>query len=242
MRRLKTLLLSAALIASTAAIKPTTEQPDPTAPESEEPTLTQLRGVVATMREEFFRPGPPVSGWNVGGADPDAELIAAGADRHYFLLQAEGEPPSVVIISERGLADFAPPDWRLVDSYGSATDAVDRPFLQYSWLSPRYVMAVRANGFRRDNIDCSDRVAHARLYEVPGATMTEEDEAAPMMFRLILLASEGVTTCTRYEGSRAAGWSTRPLLPDGRSLPAFEQPAERLSIVPAAPLSELMRR
>jgi len=242
MRRIKTLLLSAALLASAAAAKPTTEQPDPAAPESEEAALSELRAAVAAMREEMFRPGPPIPGWNVGGADPDSELTAAGADRHYFLMRAGGEPPSVTILTDRGIADFAPPEWRVVDSYGSATDAVDRPYLQYDWLSPRYVIAVRVNGFRRDNIDCSDRVGHARLYEVPGATMTEEDELAPMMFRFILLASEGVTTCTRYQGSRAAGWSTQPLLPDGRSLPALEQPQLRLTIVPAAPLAELMRR
>lgn len=242
MRRFSILLLFGLLAAApaAAAAKPTAEAPE--AP-SEAEVLAQLRAAVEAMRQELYRPGPLVPGWNVGGADPDRELLAAGADRHYFLLRAAGEPPSVIILSDRRIADFAPSAWRVVDSYGSATDAVERPFVQFSHLSPRFVIGTRANGFRRDNVDCSDGIAHALLYELPGETTTEEDEAAPMMFRLALLAMEGVTTCTRYEGSRAAGWSTRPLLPDGRSLPALEaRGGERLSIVPAAPVDQLMQR
>ena len=33
----------------------------------------------------MLRPGERVEGWDRGGADPDAELRALGADRHYFL-------------------------------------------------------------------------------------------------------------------------------------------------------------
>ena len=241
MRRFTILLFAAALagMAAAAHAKPTTEAADPS---DDAEVLAQLQAAVAGLREELYRPGPTIPGWNVGGADPDAELIAAGADRHFFLLRTDDGETSVVILTDRRIADFAPGAWRLVDSYGAATDAVARPFVQFSRLSPRYVIGTRANGFRRDSIDCSDRISHALLYELPGDSMTEEDEMAPMMFRLGLLAMEGGTTCTRYEGSRAEGWSARPLLPDGRSLPALAEPAERLTIVPAAPIDTLMRR
>jgi hypothetical protein len=247
MRRFSILLLPAALMAAAhpgaAAAKPTTEQAEQAEPAADpEEMLAQLQAAIAALRGELYAPGPAIPGWNVGGADPDAELIAAGAERHYFLLRAAGEPLSVIILTDRRIADFVPAEWRLVDSYGSALDSVERPFLQYSVLSPRYVIGTRANGFRRDNVDCSDRISNAHLYEVPGEMMTEEDESAQLMFRMSLLALEGMTTCTRYEGDRASGWSTRPLLPDGRSLPAIEDPPERLTIVPAAPLTELMRR
>jgi hypothetical protein len=232
------LLLAAAPFAE-AASKPTVEAPE--AAETED-IVEQLRAAVAALREEVFRPGPPIPGWNVGGGDPDAELAAAGADRHYLLLSSDDGEKSVVILTPRPIADFAPASWRVVDSYGSAADAVERPFVQFSPLSPRYVIATRANGFRRDTIDCSDRVAHALLYELPGTAMTEADEMSPMLFRLGLLAMEGMTSCTRYEGSRAQGWLARPLLPDGRSLPALAEPVERATIVPAAPVDELMRR
>ena len=241
LRPFSILLLASTLIAASpaTAAKPTTEAADPAASED---ALGQIRAAVEALRQEIFRPGPTIPGWNVGGADPDAELTAAGADRHFLLLRSEDGDRSVVILSDRRIADFAPAGWRVVDSYGSAIDAVERPFVQFSYVSPRYVLATRANGFRRDNVDCTDRISHALLYELPGETMTADDEMAPMMFRLGLLAMEGVTTCTRYVGSRAEGWSARPLLPDGRSLPALEEPAERVSIVPAAPIDELMRR
>jgi hypothetical protein len=241
MRPSSTLLIAATLLATQPAVasKPSTE---PAEAAADQDALAQIRAAVEALRQEIFRPGPAIPGWNVGGADPDAELTAAGADRHYLLLRTDEGDRSVVILSDRRIADFAPAAWRVVDSYGSAVDAVDRPFLQFSFVSPRYVLATRANGFRRDNVDCTDRISHALLYELPGETMTADDEMAPIMFRLGLLAMEGVTTCTRYEGSRAEGWSARPLLPDGRSLPALEEPAERVSIVPAAPIDELMRR
>jgi hypothetical protein len=242
MRPFSILLLSGALLAAPpAAAKPTVEAAQPEESADGRELLGQLRAAVAAMREEMFRPGPLVPGWNVGGADPDSELRAAGADRHVFLLEAEDGEKSVVLLTDRRIADFAPGSWQVVDSYGSADEAVERPFLQFSRLSPRYVIATRANGFRRDSIDCTDRISHALLYELPGETMSEEDENAGMAFRLGLLAVEGVTACTRYEGSRSEGWSARPLLPDGRSLPALEQPAERLRVVPLAPVDELMR-
>ena len=239
MRGLSILLLTVGLLAAPAVAKPPTETAEPA---GEDEALAQLRTAVETLRQELYRPGPTIPGWNVGGADPDAELVSAGAERHYFLLSSEDGDRSVVVLTPRRIADFAPAGWRVVDSYGAATDAVERPFVQFSWVSPRYVVGTRANGFRRDNVDCSDRIAHALLYELPGTAMSEADDMAQMMFRLGLLAMEGVTTCTRYEGSRAEGWSARPLLPDGRSLPALEEPAERLTIVPAAPIDTLMRR
>lgn len=233
-------LLIAAMPQPAAAAKPALEAPETA--EAEEDIVAQLRAAVAALREELLRPGPVIPGWNVGGGDPDAEVIAAGAERNYLLLRSEDGEKSVAILTPRPISDFAPAGWRVVDSYGAAADAVDRPFVQFDTLSPRYVMAIRANVYRRDNIDCSDRISHAFLYELPGTEMTEEDEMAQMMFRLALLAMEGVTICTRYEGSRAEGWLARPLLPDGRSLPSLAEPGDRATIVPAAPVDELLRR
>lgn len=235
---LATILLAAPLAA--AGAQPPAEQPS--ASEAEQ-MLAELRTAVAAMREEMYRPGPLVTGWNAGGADPDAELRAAGADRHVFLLRLGDDPPGVIMLTNRGIRDFAPAEWQVVDSYGSASEPVESPTVQFSWLSPRYVIGTRGGGFRRHTVDCGTGIAHALLYEVPGETMTEEDEMARLMFRLALLAGEGVTTCTRWEGNRAAGWTGRALLPDGRSLPGLEgEDEERLTIVPAAPLAELMRR
>ena len=222
-------------VAASAQIAAEAEAPDPAE------ALAQLRAAVEAMRTEMFRPGERVEGWDVGGADPDSELLALGADRHFFVIRSDlGH--SVIILTDRRIAGFAPADWRIVDSYGSAVDAVDRPFLQFSWLSPRYVIATRSNGFRRNAVDCTDRTSHALLYQVPGDEMTEEDEEVPILFRLGMLASEDQTFCTRYDGDRARGWRMRAFLPDGRTLPALDRPQDLLTIVPAAPLETLMVR
>jgi len=241
--RSTTILTLAALLFTAAPPGAAQTGAEPPSASGDEQMLAELRAAVAAMREEMFRPGPLVPGWNAGGADPDAELRAAGADRHVFLLRSGGDPPGVIMLSNRGIREFAPAEWQVVDSYGSATEPVEAPTVQFSWLSPRYVIGTRAGGFRRDTVDCGTGIAHALLYEVPGETMTEDDEMALLTFRLALLAREGVTTCTRWEGNRTAGWTGRPLLPDGRSLPGLEGGGEeRLTIVPIAPLAELMRR
>jgi hypothetical protein len=190
----------------------------------------------------MFRPGERVADWDEGGADPDAALNAAGADRNYFLIHSS-EGPSVIILTGRRIADFAPGGWRVVDSYGSPVDAVERPFVQFTSISARHVFATRANSIRRGGADCTHGVVHAILYEVPGGTENEEENVdAVMMFRLGLLAMEGQTLCTRYDPDPVGGWRMRPFLPDGARLPALERPDDHILIVPAAPLDRLLVR
>jgi hypothetical protein len=62
----------------------------------------------------------------------------------------------------------------------------------------------------------------------------------PLFFRLGLLAGEGQTVCTRYEGSRATGWRALNFTAEGRRLAALDDDFERLTIVPAAPLERLL--
>ncbi|HEX8526585.1 hypothetical protein [Allosphingosinicella sp.] len=242
MRLAATLLAAAAILLVPAAASAQLELEAPEA-EAQDPAeaLAQVRAAVAEMRAQMFRPGEKVEGWDVGGADPDSELKTLGADRNFFVIRSDlGH--SVIILSDRRIASFAPADWRIADSYGSAVDAVEKPFIQFSWLSPRYVIATRANGFRRNGVDCTDRTTHALLYEVPGEEMTEEDEQVPILFRLGLLATEEQTFCTRYEGDRSRGWRMRAFLPDGHRLPALDRPQDLLTIVPAGPLDTLMVR
>lgn len=245
MRLLPTLIAAASLLAlapPAAAVQPELFEPEASMAElSEREVMAQLQRAVEALREELFRPGERVEGWDRDGSDPDAELLAAGAERNYYLISSD-EGPSVMILTARRIADFVPASWRVVDSYGSPVDAVDRPYLQFSWISPRYVVATRSNSFRRGGADCTDRTSHAFLYEVPGGEMTEQDEAAPMLFRLGMLALEGQAVCTRYDGSRAAGWRMRAFRPDGTALPTLERENELLTIVPAAPLDRLLVR
>ena len=78
-------------------------------------TVEQMQEAVARMREQLFTPGDAVPGWNRGGADPDAVLRAAGADRFYYLIRGAGSD-AVAILTERPLTGFVPSDWRVVDT------------------------------------------------------------------------------------------------------------------------------
>ena len=203
------------------------------------PSLEDMQRVVTQMREQLYTPGAAVPGWNRGGADPDAELRAAGADRFYYLIHRAGGD-AVAILADRPLAGLVPADWRVVDTYGDSSAPVDNAVVQFDPLSDRYVMAVRAGTERRGGVDCIAGIVNATLYERPGAAARPDDGDIPLYFRLGLLAAEGQTVCTRYEGSRAAGWRGRNFTPDGRTLPQLDDEFERITIVPAAPVDSLI--
>jgi hypothetical protein len=202
-------------------------------------SVAEMQQMVERLREEMYRPGERVPGWNRGGANPDADLRAAGAERHYFQLQRPSGR-GIIILSDRPVASFAPAGWRVADTYGSAAQTVDNPFVQFEALSPRYVVALRGGSARRGDADCVDSVANATLYERPDVAAGEADARVPLMFRLLLLAAENQTVCTRYQGNRAEGYRGLAFLPDGRSLPRLNESDERITIIPAGPIDRLV--
>ena len=229
----KILALAAAAFVATAA---------PPAPAQEVtgfPSLEEMQRAVTRLRDEMYAPGAAVPGWNRGGANPDAALRAAGADRFYYLLHKSGGD-SVIMLTGRPLSDFAPAGWRVIDTYGDSSARLDNPAIQFEAFSARYVIGVRAASARRGDVDCIDGISSATLYERPDAPAGRDDDTIPLFFRLILLASEGQTVCTRYEGSRAAGWRGRVFDSDGNSLPALDDARERITIIPAGPIDRLV--
>lgn len=201
--------------------------------------LAQFRTAVEQMRAAMLRPGAQVSGWDRGGADPDGDLRALGADRYYQLSRGV-DGAGVTILTDRPIRDFAPAGWRVVDSYGSATERLDHPQVDFHPLSERYVVATRSTLWRQNDADCFRSPSHALLYEVPGAPESPDDATMLMMFRMIILAMDGQTVCVRMDGDRAQGYRSRFFLPDGRALPALTDANDLLTIVPAAPLETLV--
>lgn len=202
-------------------------------------SVAELTAMVERLRGELYRPGERVPGWDRGGANPDADLRAAGAETHYFRThRASGE--GVVILSARPMASFAPEAWRVADTYGSAAAAVDNPFIQFDALSPRYVIGLRAGSARRGDVDCVDAIANATLYERPDVAASDADARIPLLFRLLLLAAEDQRVCTRYQGDARAGYRGLAFLPDGRALPRLNESDERITIIPAGPLERLV--
>ena len=163
------------------------------------------------MRARYYTPGEPVPGWDRGGADPDADLRAAGADAHYFAI-ADGSGRSVGILTvapalglRAGRLAGGRHLWRRRRP-GSTIREID-----FEMLSHRYVVGLRANGRRARDADCTDPIANATLYEIPGAPAREGDDMIPILFRVVLLAAEGQVVCSRWEGNARTGWRS-PLL------------------------------
>jgi hypothetical protein len=198
-----------------------------------------MQRMVTQMRERMFAPGAALPGWNRGGANPDAELRRVGADRFYYRLSKTGGD-AVVILTARSLTSFVPEGWRVVDTYGDSSTAAENPVIQFEAMSERYVIGLRAGSIRRDDVDCISGITNATLYERPGAARTEDDDILPLLFRLSLLASEGQTVCTRYEGTREAGWRGRAFTSDGHALPELDDGDELITIVPAGPIERLI--
>jgi hypothetical protein len=201
--------------------------------------LAQIRTAVERMRAEMLRPGERVEGWDQGGADPDAELRALGADRYYQLNRGV-DGTGVTILTDRPIRDFAPAGWRVVDSYGEAAERLEHPQLDFLPFSERYVIASRSSSWRQNDAGCFRSLSHALLYEVPGAPVSAEDAVVPMMFRIMILAMDGQTVCVRMDGTRERGYRARYFLPDGRTLPMLTDANDLLTIVPAAPLDRLL--
>lgn len=198
-----------------------------------------LRQAVAELRANMLRAGERVDGWDVGGANPDADLRAAGAESHYFLNSGD-DGASVGIITDRPLTDFAPEGWRVIDSYGSSAVRLPGAQLDFVPLSARYIFASRTRFRRRGDIDCTSGIANALLYEVPDAAAGPNDESIPILFRLMILATEDQELCVRTDGDRARGYRSRVFLPDGRLLPEMTDDDGITTIVPAAPIDRLI--
>lgn len=210
------------------------------APGSEAEALAQFRTQVERMRAEMLRPGQRVEGWDRGGADPDSALRALGTDR-YYQLNRTVDGTGVTILTDRPIRDFAPANWRVVDSYGAPTEALDHPQVDFLPFSERYVIASRSTSFRQNDAGCFRNLSHALLYELPGAPASAEDANVPMLFRMLILAMDDQTICVRMDGDREHGWRSRYFLPDGHALPTLTDANDLLTIVPAAPLESLVR-
>jgi hypothetical protein len=201
-------------------------------------TVAELQQMVDQTRAQMLRPGERVAGWDRGGADPDRDLRARGAERHY-MLTSHGSGQSVGILTRRPIAELAPSSWTVVDSFGTAATPLDHPQVDFQPLSARYVVATRTQFTRRGDVDCTSGIANALLYDRGEGEASMEDASVILTFRILILALEGQEICVRSEGSEAQGYTSRLFLPDGRLLPGLGDDGVT-RIVDAAPLDRLV--
>ena len=242
----RNLLIAAVLLAAPLAGTPA-EVPTPLgeAVVSESARIDrEYEEAIRGLREAMLQTGDPVQNWDVGGADVETAIRALGADKYYLLETDPADGTMVVsILTERPVADFAPATWRVAESFGSAETKLESPTVSFVVMTARYVVGGRAGTRRARDAACTEKIGHAILYEVPGAPSTPEDADMPDIFAAMMLALEGQTICSRYDGSPDKGYSVRDFLPDGRLLlnPDRSVRAGRAAIVPAAPVDSLIK-
>lgn len=233
MRRFLSLSLAVLLLGLPVAAHAQTDQTNP------EGGFADLQALVAQMRSSLYAQGEQVPGWDRGGADPDSQLRAAGADSHYFAVDGS-DGRSIGIITARPLTAFAPAAWRVVDTYGASATRLDNPSLLFQMLSHRYVIGIRSNGRRVHDADCSDPIANATLYEIPGAAAQPGDESIPILFRVLILAADRQVVCARVEGTAQTGWRNHYFTEDGHRLTGLDEERQRITIIPAGPIEQLL--
>ena len=144
MRKFHFLAAAAALLLGPIRHRRRRRRPFPAPDQDEEQAaFAEFRAAIDELRAAMLQPGERVAGWDRGGADPDAELRALGADSHYFITRGEtGVGVSILTdrrsrISRRGPGALptatAPPasGWRA-------------PQVDFVPVSDRYVMATRS--------------------------------------------------------------------------------------------------
>ena len=235
MNSFRNFLAAAALLAAPVAPPAAAQEP------TEAQMIAEFEAAIAEMRDLLMRRGERVEGWDVGGADPDADLRAMGTDSYYFLTRSAAED-SVTILTDLPISHFAPRDWQVADIYGGDGASAAGGQVDFIPLSARYVFASRTRVERRGDADCFGDADQAILYEIPDAPETEGDDTIPAMFRMTILAMEGQVVCVRLEGDRRRGWRARSFTEDGHTLPELDAGRENdvLTIVPAAPVEALI--
>lgn len=228
MRGFRFMLLLVAVLTSVSA--PLAAQDDDAPDLSLSPDLSRVRAAAAEMRVDAMQRGDLVAGWNVGGADPIADIREMGAETHYLFSRTPDED-SIAIVTDRAVVDFAPDDWEVIDSYGLHDPTRTGAVVEFTPLSHRFVMGSRVIARRVGDVDCWDNLDHALLFHRPGAVTSDADADAWETFRVIILALEDQDLCVRYEGRRDEAYTSQTFTPDGHRLPALNVAGEEAWIV-----------
>ncbi len=235
MKRLRNVIVAVTVAAMAPALPAAAQEP------TEAQMIAEFEVAIRELRDLMMRRGEQVEGWNVGGADPDADLRRMGTGSYYFLSRSASED-SVTILTDRPIGHYAPRDWQVADTYGGEGAPAPGGQVDFVPLSARYVFASRSRADRRGDVDCFGNIDEAILYEIPDAPETEGDDTVPAMFRMTILAMEDEVICMRSDGDRRRGWRSRSFTEDGYTLPEIDagREDEVMSIVPAAPIDALI--
>lgn len=193
---------------------------------------------------KLFRAGPKQPDWNKGGLDPKAAVIdrPGGLANNYLVTIDKDGDVSVSIYTTRPIANFVPRNWKLVARIGDIDAAEPNGFLDFSNLEGPYYMVARGTEKRFGDAFCESPLRGANLYKAPDEDGVEimPAEVAKLIFQGAIEMASKYTVCQKYERS-AKGYRVRSFLENGRTLPGMDESEDRIGIVPARPIAELLK-
>lgn len=219
-----------------------------TATPSNDPAYSEqnqaIQAAMDAAMAELMRPGPRQDGWDKGGVDIYglAESAPGGTAANYLLeVDREGER-SVVIIHAEDPGRHIPERWKSLLHAGSSKEPAGAHVLTFARIDGPFYLAGWENFRRVGDAFCSLGNIGGELYE--SADQAIETELPRAMIPAIFLATakrlEEQPMCWRYDRD-GDGFKVTYFLEDGRTLPGLNEYKERVTLVPAGPIDQLLK-
>ena len=191
---------------------------------------------------EMMAPGPRQEGWDKGGIDLFQLVDSApgGARQNYLLTIDKDGEKNVTIIRAGQLGPFVPKNWKAVLHAGDSLGPEPQDDLSFGAIDGPFYLAGWDNKRRVNDAFCSTGKMGGHLYEGPAGKEGEVPASlVPLLFNAMVKRLQDKTLCWRFDRA-GDGYRTSYFLEDGRSLPALNAYEEKVVIVRAAPIEELL--
>ena len=204
------------------------------------------RAAEAAMKQavaELMRPGPRRPDWDKGGVDLHAsvERSAGGAAGTYLLSVEKDGGRSVTILGAQDPERLLPTGWTLNTQAGASAKPSAAQSLSIAQLDGPYHFFGWENFRPVGDAYCSTGSVGGRLYRSRGRSTSNNlpGELVPALFRATIARMEEYRICWRFD-REGEGYRKSYFLEDGRTLPRLDEFGERVTLVPAAPVEELL--
>jgi hypothetical protein len=215
---------------------------------SDDPSqLEQHQAFQAVMDEamaEFMRPGPKQEGWDKGGVDIYRILDSdPGGRRQNYLLSIDKDGDrDITVVDADASGTYVPKSWTLVLREGQAQRQgaanltlgnLDGTFYIVGWDKER----------RHGDAFCSAGGLGGELYEASGEAAPPEIPRSmiPAVFSATVTRLKDASMCWRFD-RHGDGFRVTYFLEDGSTLPTLNSFEERVTIVPASVIEELLKK
>ena len=230
------------LFAATSVASPALAAQDQQLSETQLKTI--IGGALADTEAKLFRPGAKAENWNKGGVDLRSRIAASpgGLAGNYLVEVDKDGEISIAIFTSAPATTFVPANWKRLWRFGDIDAAGPDSFLEFGNVDGPYFFVVRGTSKRVGDAYCSAGPTGAEIYEAPGSEGATGAAAGIvlLMFEAALEMTAKYTVCEKYE-PLGKGFATRYFFEDGRSLPGMDDQGDRLHIIPAVPIGQLLK-